>query len=64
MVFFQAFKLFDGDGNGVITLDELKDLFWKVGWTITDDQARGLFTEVIKYPDTDYHPHPNTSSPG
>ena len=40
--------MFDGDGNGVITIEELKKLFDKIGWTITDDKARGLFTEVKK----------------
>ena len=54
--------MFDGDGNGVITIDELTKLLEKVGWTITDDQARGLFVEVITYLDTDYHPKRDTSS--
>ena len=54
--------MFDGDGNGVITIEELKKLFDKIGWTITDDKARGLFTEVIKNLDTNHHPNHNISS--
>merc|ERR1712117_699037 len=27
----QAFKLFDGDGNGLVTIEELRQLFEKVG---------------------------------
>ena len=42
----QAFKLFDEDGDGVITIDELKTLISKVGGSMTDADAQALIHQV------------------
>ena len=46
--FHQAFKLFDMDGDGIITIDELKKLVEKVGGNMTEGEARGLIHQADK----------------
>merc|ERR1712212_1307356 len=42
----EAFKLFDMDGDGMITIDELKKLIEKVGGSMTEGEARGLIHQA------------------
>merc|ERR1712133_265048 len=44
----EAFKLFDMDGDGMITIDELKKLVEKVGGSMTEGEARGLIHQADK----------------
>merc|ERR1711971_1091689 len=44
----EAFKLFDMDGDGMITIDELKKLVEKVGGTMTEGEAKGLIHQADK----------------
>merc|ERR1712121_285308 len=44
----EAFKLFDMDGDGIITIDELKKLVEKVGGNMTEGEARGLIHQADK----------------
>ena len=44
---FQAFRLFDGDGNGLVTIEELRRIFDKVGGNMTKDKAQSIFAQVI-----------------
>ena len=45
---FQAFKLFDIDGDGVITIDELKSLVSKVGGDMSEAEAKALIDVADK----------------
>ena len=47
-LFFQAFKLFDADGDGVITIDELKTLISKVGGDMSQAEAKALIQKADK----------------
>ena len=42
----QAFKLFDMDGDGMITKDELRKLVEKVGGSMSEGEAKGLIHQV------------------
>jgi len=44
----EAFKLFDMDGDGMITKDELKKLVEKVGGKMTEGEAKGLIHQADK----------------
>merc|ERR1712088_1243123 len=44
----EAFKLFDMDGDGMITKDELRKLVEKVGGSMTEGEARGLVHQADK----------------
>ncbi|XP_023336291.1 calmodulin-like protein 11, partial [Eurytemora carolleeae] len=44
----QAFKLFDLDGDGEITIDELRSLIEKVGGSMTEGEAKALIKEADK----------------
>ena len=44
----QAFKLFDMDGDGMITKDELRKLVEKVGGSMTEGEAKGLIHQADK----------------
>ena len=46
--FLQAFKLFDMDGDGMITKDELRKLVEKVGGSMTEGEAKGLIHQADK----------------
>ena len=48
MIIFQAFKLFDADGDGVITIDELKNLIAKVGGDMSEVEAKALINKADK----------------
>merc|ERR1711936_1180188 len=41
----EAFKLFDMDGDGMITKDELRKLVEKVGGSMTEGEANGFITK-------------------
>ena len=45
---FKAFKLFDIDGDGVITIDELKSLISKVGGDMSEADAAALIHAADK----------------
>lgn len=45
----EAFKIFDRDGNGVLTKDELKDIMTKMGDPLSDEEAE----EFLKQADLD-----------
>ena len=47
-IVFQAFKLFDIDGDGVITIDELKSLVSKVGGDMSEAEAKALIDVADK----------------
>merc|ERR1712130_313547 len=42
----QAFKLFDKDGDGLVTLSELMSLIKKVGGSMTEQEARALLEQA------------------
>ena len=44
----KAFKLFDMDGDGMITKDELRKLVEKVGGSMTEGEAKGLIHQADK----------------
>merc|ERR1712158_211373 len=44
----EAFKLFDMDGDGMITKDELRKLVEKVGGSMTEGEAKGLIHQADK----------------
>merc|ERR1711874_17246 len=44
----EAFKLFDMDGDGMITKDELRKLVEKVGGSMTEGEAKGLINQADK----------------
>merc|ERR1711879_862685 len=44
----EAFKLFDMDGDGMITKDELRKLVEKVGGKMTEGEAKGLIHQADK----------------
>merc|ERR1712227_973812 len=44
----EAFKLFDMDGDGMITKDELKKLVEKAGGKMTEGEAKGLIHQADK----------------
>merc|ERR1711915_529865 len=44
----EAFKLFDADGDGVITIDELKNLIAKVGGDMSEVEAKALINKADK----------------
>jgi len=44
----EAFKLFDMDGDGLITKDELRKLVEKVGGNMTEGEAQGLIRQADK----------------
>merc|ERR1712025_1287865 len=44
----EAFKLFDMDGDGMITKDELRKLVEKVGGNMTEGEAQGLIRQADK----------------
>jgi len=44
----EAFKLFDIDGDGVITIDELKSLVSKVGGDMSEAEAKALIDVADK----------------
>jgi len=44
----EAFKLFDQDGDGLITIDELRNLIKKVGGSMTEAEAKALIKEADK----------------
>ena len=48
MLCLQAFKLFDMDGDGMITKDELRKLVEKVGGSMTEGEAKGLIHQADK----------------
>jgi calmodulin len=45
----EAFQVFDTDGNGSITADELRQIFSNLGESLTDEEI----TDMIKEADTD-----------
>jgi calmodulin len=45
----EAFKVFDTDGNGSITADELRQIFHNLGEKLTDEEIE----DMIKEADTD-----------
>jgi len=44
----EAFKLFDADGDGVITSEELKNLIGKVGGSMSEGEAQALIHKADK----------------
>merc|ERR1712130_935162 len=44
----EAFKLFDSDGDGIITSEELRALIEKVGGTMTEGEAVALIHKADK----------------
>ena len=44
----EAFKLFDADGDGMISADELKTLITKVGGEMADAEAKALIHAADK----------------
>merc|ERR1712029_837 len=44
----EAFKLFDMDGDGMITKDELRKLVEKVGGSMAEGEAKGLIHQADK----------------
>jgi len=44
----EAFKLFDMDGDGQITIQELRQLIRKVGGNMTEAEAKALINEADK----------------
>merc|ERR1712038_1167377 len=44
----EAFKLFDMDGDGMITKDELRKLVEKVGGSMTEGESKGLIHQADK----------------
>ena len=46
LLLVQAFKLFDMDGDGMITKDELRKLVEKVGGSMSEGEAKGLIHQV------------------
>merc|ERR1712106_813702 len=42
----EAFKLFDMDGDGMITVGELKKLVEKIGGSMTDGEAKALIHQA------------------
>lgn len=46
---FEAFKVFDRDGNGLITFEELKYVLESLGETIPENEIH----EMIKYASSD-----------
>ena len=46
---FQAFELFDADGDGSITNEELQELVMKFGGKLSQGEAMGLIRQVYKY---------------
>merc|ERR1712128_5148 len=44
----EAFKLFDMDGDGMITVEELKKLVEKIGGSMTDGEAKALIHQADK----------------
>merc|ERR1712073_216250 len=44
----EAFKLFDMDGDGMITKDELRKLVEKVGGSMSEGEAKGLIHQADK----------------
>ena len=49
----EAFKVFDKDGNGVISADELRHVMTNLGEKLTDEEI----TEMIKEADTNNDGH-------
>jgi len=44
----EAFKLFDSDGDGNITCEELRALIKKVGGSMSEGEAKGLISQADK----------------
>lgn len=44
--FGEAFQLFDKDGNGSVTMDELRVVFKSLGQDPTDEELQGMIDEV------------------
>jgi len=44
----EAFKLFDSDGDGVITHEEVKALITKIGGNMSDAEAKALVSKADK----------------
>jgi Ca2+-binding EF-hand superfamily protein len=62
--YIQAFKLFDADGDGVITIDERKTLISKVGGDMDEVEAKALIHHVDTEQRIRLHIYILTNNPG